>query len=189
MEKYNRREFIVYGSATVCSLLLLSVSASSKPSQASTNPISTKISTNEYVENKWQELEQRWQEILQKHEQRWQYTEQTWENNQMPPIIRIRMVESHRSVYDLVHLIQTARRHSVLGQLYPYTSHYCLGFSRYTEPPFWYDCPAAVPTGKGQYEVLAPSNYQQIIAIVNDAPTAISLIVENLPRKYSNLYT
>ncbi|HVM75490.1 MAG TPA: DUF6193 family natural product biosynthesis protein [Candidatus Saccharimonadales bacterium] len=51
----------------------------------------------------------------------------------------------------LVPLIQEASKRPELRQLFPFTSHFSLHFSRTTGYPFSRDCPYAEPVGKGLY--------------------------------------
>lgn len=51
----------------------------------------------------------------------------------------------------LVPLIQGASTRPELRQLFPFTSHFSLHFSRTTGYPFSRDCPFAEPVGKGLY--------------------------------------
>ncbi len=54
-------------------------------------------------------------------------------------------------------LIEAAMRRPILRQLFPFTSHYALCFSRTAGYPFTEDCPHAEPVGDGRFRAYAVS--------------------------------
>src|SRR5262249_21231407 len=63
--------------------------------------------------------------------------------------------QSHKAV--LLPLVVAARKRKELRQLFPFTSLVSLCLSRCTGYPFSGDCPYAVPTKEGHYQVFAAS--------------------------------
>jgi len=79
---------------------------------------------------------------------------------------------------DLLPLVVAARRKKEVRQLFPFTSLVSLCLSRCTGYPFSGDCPYAVPTKEGQYQVFDASG--KVIGR-GDAESAVQLLIDHLP--------
>lgn len=83
-------------------------------------------------------------------------------------------------------LIEAAMQQPELRQLFPFTSHYMLHFSRTTGYPFTNDCPYAVPTENGRFRVYLTSRGASAEDMgemlgEGDANEAVAILVANLP--------
>jgi len=79
---------------------------------------------------------------------------------------------------ELVALVQAAAGRRELRQLFPYTSHFNLCFSRCTGYPYSQDTPIVCPQPDGQYEVVSREGH---VIGRGDAEAAVRLAVEHLP--------
>jgi hypothetical protein len=85
-------------------------------------------------------------------------------------------------------LIEAARKHPRLAQLFPYTSLIWLHFSRTTGFPFTTDCPYARAMGNGRFQVYAPLSAMAAGQATEDAvigegdlDEALALLAAHLP--------
>jgi hypothetical protein len=78
----------------------------------------------------------------------------------------------------LLPLVVASRSSKEVRQLFPYTSLVSLHLSRCTGYPFSGDCPYAVPTQEGQYQVFDASG--KVVGI-GDAGHAVQLLIDHLP--------
>jgi hypothetical protein len=76
-------------------------------------------------------------------------------------------------------LIETAYRTPALRELYPYTEHLDLHFSRDHAEPYDYDLPYIQPLADGRYRVCAPE--AGVTGVVVAEQEAVSLTVAALP--------
>jgi uncharacterized protein DUF6193 len=86
------------------------------------------------------------------------------------PVIEVRTV--------LAPVIAAAATRRELRQLFPFTSHSTLCFSRCTGYPYTFDIPAVVPIGPNEFEVRARGG---VVLGRGDAVTAVDLVVGYLP--------
>ena len=77
-------------------------------------------------------------------------------------------------------LIEAAMQQPELRQLFPFTSHYTLHFSRTTGFPFTNDCPYASPIGDNRFRAYHSGNPGEPIG-EGDASEVISMLVTHLP--------
>jgi hypothetical protein len=78
----------------------------------------------------------------------------------------------------LLPLVMEAARRPQLRQLYPFTSHDTLCFSRTTGFPYTTDCPMAAPDGDGGFRVM---QYGGDSLGTGSAHEAADLLVQHLP--------
>jgi hypothetical protein len=78
----------------------------------------------------------------------------------------------------LLPLVVAARGSKEVRQLFPYTSLVSLQLSRCTGYPFSGDCPYAVPTQEGHYQIFDGSGK---VVGSGDAGRAVQLLIDHLP--------
>ncbi len=88
-------------------------------------------------------------------------------------------IRSGEHFASLLPLVVAARKREELKLLFPFTSLTRLCFSRCTGFPFTGDCPHAVPTKEGEYQVNDASGRE---VGTGDAESAVDMLIENLPQ-------
>ncbi|AWK12871.1 hypothetical protein DDQ41_12190 [Streptomyces spongiicola] len=81
-------------------------------------------------------------------------------------------------------LVRAAYAEPLLRQLYPWTSHWRLGFSRCTAFPFTMDIPLVYGCSVGGYRVEQPKSGPYDTEWIGDTSTAqeaVAMVVERLP--------